>query len=243
MRRSVSETRSQDRPAKVAKKKSTPGGAELSFDREVAVAHLRAMDPAIVRLIDAVGPFTLEVETEASTFAALSRTIVYQQLNGRAAATIHGRVCAAATGDARGVPSAEDIMGLSDATLRGAGLSASKLLSLRDLASRTIAGRVPDLAQLRRLTDEAIIECLTEIRGIGPWSVQMLLMFRLGRPDVLPVDDFGVRKGFGRMLHKRVMPDRHQLERHARRWRPYRSVASWYMWRATELPAEVRLKK
>lgn len=214
----------------------------LGFDPAVAVAHLRAADPAIVRLLDHVGPFTLEIPDEASTFAALSRTIVYQQLNGRAAATIHGRVCAAATGDIAGVPTAESIMGLTDEVLRGAGLSGSKLLSLRDLATRTIAGQIPDLAELHALTDEAIIERLTEVRGIGRWSVQMLLMFRLGRPDVLPVDDFGVRKGFGRMLHKRVMPTREQLERHARRWQPYRSVASWYMWRATEVAPDVRLK-
>src|SRR5205823_14275983 len=119
--------------------------------------------------------------------------------------------------------------------LRAAGLSKNKMLALRDLAAKTIDGTVPTLTQIRRMSDEAIIEHLTQVRGIGRWTVEMLLIFRLGRPNVLPVDDYGVRKGFGIFRGKKELPSKEELQKYGERWRPYRSVASWYMWRALEL--------
>ena len=125
-------------------------------------------------------------------------------------------------------------MRASDEKLRGAGLSRSKLLSLRDLAKRTEEGAIPSLAELHGMEDQAVIERLTEVRGIGRWTVEMLLMFRLGRPDVLPVDDYGVRKGYMVAFKKRDLPTRSELEKRGRRWTPYRTAASWYLWRAAE---------
>jgi methylated-DNA-[protein]-cysteine S-methyltransferase len=206
----------------------------LGFDPRVAVAHVRGSDAALARVIDAVGPFRLELEKTASIFAALSRAIVYQQLNGKAAATIFGRVCALFP-RARHGPTAEQILDASDDALRGAGLSRSKALAWRDLARRTADGKLPTLAAARRMDDAAVIERLTEVRGIGRWTAEMLLIFHLGRPDVLPVDDYGVRKGFALAFKKRELPSRNDLERRGLRWKPYRTVASWYLWRAVEL--------
>jgi methylated-DNA-[protein]-cysteine S-methyltransferase len=213
----------------------------VPVDATAAIDHLRAVDPKFARLIDVVGPCTLAVQPETSTFAALARSIVYQQLHGRAAATIFARLCAATSGRADAAPTAEAVLALDEARLRAAGLSGSKLAGLRDLAARTVRGEIPELAALRGMTDDAIIDRLTAVRGIGRWSVEMLLMFRLGRPDVLPVDDFGVRKGLGRLLGKREMPTRDELARRGARWQPHRTIASWYLWRATELATDVRL--
>lgn len=216
--------------------------AKPAIDYRPAVVHLCATDPTLAKLIEVVGPCRLEIERERDTFTSLSRAIVYQQLTGKAAATIYGRVCAAATGRATGVLSADGLGGLDDVALRGAGLSRSKLLALRDLAARTQAGEVPSLARLQRLDDEQIIELLTRIRGVGRWTVEMLLMFRLGRPDVLPVGDYGVRKGFARAFRKRELPTPAVLAKRGARWAPHRTVASWYLWRATELPPDVSLR-
>ncbi len=207
---------------------------QAEFDPKAAVRHVRASDPTLARVIDAVGPYEIEVLKTASVFVALARSIVYQQLNGRAAATIFGRVCALYP-RARAGLRPEGILRTSDAKLRGAGLSRAKLLALRDLAEKTQAGAIPPLAALRRMDDAAIVESLTQVRGIGRWTAEMFLMFRLGRPDVLPAEDYGVRKGFAIVYHKRKLPMRKDLEKHAERWRPYRSVASWYLWRALEL--------
>jgi methylated-DNA-[protein]-cysteine S-methyltransferase len=203
----------------------------LGFDPRAAIAHLRAADPTLARLIDAVGPFRLDLRKTASVFGALSEAIVYQQLSGKAAATIYGRVCALFP---RRKPTPEGILRLSDAKLRGAGLSRAKVLALRDLAKRTTRGEVPTLAQVRRMPDDAIVERLTAVRGIGRWTAEMLLIFRLGRPDVFPVDDFGVRKGFALTFGKRTLPAPKDLEKIGARWRPYRTVASWYLWRALD---------
>ncbi len=208
----------------------------LGFDPDVAVEHLRAADPGLARVIDAVGPLELELRSTPSLFVALAEAIVYQQLTGKAAATIYGRVCALFPG-ARHGPAPEQILGASDAALRGAGLSRAKLLALRDLAERARAGEIPTLAAARRMADDAIIERLTEVRGIGRWTVQMLLIFRLARPDVLPADDYGIRKGFAAAFRKRALPARADVERRGLRWRPYRTAASWYLWRAAERAA------
>ncbi len=217
--------------------------AELGYDPIAAVAHLRDADAALARLIDSVGPFRMRIDRTSSLFLALAEAIVYQQLTGKAAATIFARVQALFPRPLEGLSPAH-IRRASDAKLRGAGLSRNKLLSLRDLAEKTLAGALPALADVHALADEAIIEQLTQVRGIGRWTVEMLLMFRLGRPDVLPVDDYGVRKGFAVAFRKRELPTAAELERRGARWKPFRSVASWYLWRAAERAKNVaRAKK
>jgi methylated-DNA-[protein]-cysteine S-methyltransferase len=210
------------------------GDGALGFDPRAAVEHLRAADPALARLIDRVGPFTLQLNRTPSIFGALAEAIVYQQLTGKAAATIYARVCALFPRAHEG-PTAANIRRATDARLRGAGLSRPKILALRDLARREDAGEVPTLADARRMDDQTILERLTAVRGIGRWTVEMLLIFRLGRPDVLPADDYGIRKGFALTFKRRDLPTRPELERRGERWKPYRTVASWYLWRAVEL--------
>jgi O-6-methylguanine DNA methyltransferase len=212
------------------------GHGGFAFDPDAAVAHVRASDPALARLIDAVGPFRMKLAGTQSLFVALAQAIVYQQLNGKAAATIFGRVCALfpQTPKTPAGPTPERVLRASDEKLRGAGLSRSKLLSLRDLARRSSDGEIPTLAEVHGMESEAIIERLTAVRGIGRWTVEMLLMFRLGRPDVLPADDYGIRKGFALTFKKRELPSRQDLEKRGARWKPYRTVASWYLWRAVE---------
>ncbi|HEY3664605.1 MAG TPA: methylated-DNA--[protein]-cysteine S-methyltransferase [Polyangiaceae bacterium] len=209
------------------------GDGQLGFDPAVAVETLRAADPKLRRLIDRIGPCRLQLKTTPSIFAALAESIVYQQLHGKAAATIFARVRALFP-RARGAITAAQILSASEQTLRGAGLSNGKYLALKDLAERTKSGSIPSLARIQKLDDEAIIEQLTEVRGIGRWTVEMLLMFRLGRPDVLPLDDFGVRKGYCIAFGTPEMPSKAELEARAERWKPYRTVASWYLWRATD---------
>jgi methylated-DNA-[protein]-cysteine S-methyltransferase len=211
------------------------GGGEFGFDPLVALDHLRAADAGLARLIDDVGAFGMRLHKTPSLFFALSEAIVYQQLNGRAAATIFARVCALFPRAHEG-PTPAHLMRMPDDKLRGAGLSQSKLLSLRDLARRTQRGELPTLEEVHSMDNEAIIERLTEVRGIGRWTVEMLLMFRLGRPDVLPVDDYGIRKGFAVAFKKRQLPKPRALDKYGARWKPYRTVASWYLWRAAERP-------
>ena len=204
----------------------------LAFDAEDAVARLRSSDPVLRRVIDSVGPFALELRRTQSIYGALVESIIYQQLSGKAAQTIYGRVCGLFP---RSRPTPEQILGASDAALRGAGLSRAKTLALRDLAEKTQAGAIPSLAKIRRMDDGAIVDCLSAVRGIGRWTAEMLLIFRLGRPDVLPVDDYGIRKGFALAHRKRALPTPKELAKHGERWRPYRTVASWYLWRALDL--------
>jgi O-6-methylguanine DNA methyltransferase len=213
------------------------GDGALGFDPAVAVEHVRASDAALARLIDAVGPFRMRLAKTPSLFGALAEAIVYQQLTAKAAATIFARVRALFPRAHEG-PTAEQILRVSDERLRAAGLSRSKLLSLRDLAQRAVAGDIPTLAEVHRMEDAAIIERLTGVRGIGRWTVEMLLIFRLGRPDVLPADDYGIRKGFAIAFKKRDLPARKDLERRGARWKPYRTVASWYLWRAVDSAKE-----
>jgi methylated-DNA-[protein]-cysteine S-methyltransferase len=209
------------------------GEDALGFDPRAAVDHLRTGDPARARVIDTVGPLDLRLKRTSSIFGALAEAIVYQQLTGKAAATIFARVCALFP-RAQDGPTAEHIVRVSDGRLRAAGLSRAKVLSLRDLAQRTRAGEIPTLAEARRIDDAALIERLTTVRGVGRWTVEMLLIFRLGRPDVLPTDDYGVRKGFAIAFKTRDLPTPGVLQKRGTRWRPYRTVASWYLWRVAE---------
>jgi 3-methyladenine DNA glycosylase/8-oxoguanine DNA glycosylase len=183
-------------------------------------------------LIDRVGPYRLQLQTTPSLFAAVAEAIVYQQLTAKAAGTIFARVCALCP---RSQLSAGRLASLSDQELRGAGLSQAKLLALKDLAERVQTRRLPTLREAAELDDEEIIARLSEVRGVGRWTAEMLLIFRLGRRDVLPVDDYGVRKGFAAAFGRAELPSKDELARRGERWKPYRSVASWYLWRATEL--------
>lgn len=221
-------------PSATRRTKGAPARRDgLGYDPEEAVKFLSRADATLAALIRRAGPFTLEVRKLHDPFEALARNIVYQQLHGNAAAAIHRRVLELFGGEKL---RPEDLLAASDESLRGAGLSAAKLASLKDLAAKTLDGTVPTLARLRRMTDDEIVERLTRVRGIGRWTVEMLLIFRLGRPDVLPVGDFAVRKGFAIAYGLDESPKPKELESYGERWRPYRSVASWYMWRATELP-------
>lgn len=210
------------------------GDGVFGFDPEVAVAHLRAADAALAQLIDTVGPFRMRLHSTPSIFGALAEAIVYQQLTAKAAGTIFARVCALFPRAHQG-PTAAQILRVSDEKLRAAGLSRSKMLSLRDLARRAIDREIPTLAEVHRMPDEEIIERLSVVRGIGRWTAEMLLIFRLGRTDVLPTDDYGVQKGFAHAFGKRKLPTRQEMEKRGARWKPYRSVASWFLWRAAEL--------
>ncbi|MFP2928424.1 DNA-3-methyladenine glycosylase family protein [Pyxidicoccus sp. 3LG] len=205
-----------------------------AFTPAVRRALVRA-DPVLGALMKRVGPFRLQLSPLHSPFAALAESIVYQQLHGRAAATIFGRVCERVGQGRRFTPQA--LLAVPDTALREAGLSANKLAAVKDLARKSLDGTVPPLSRVRRMDDAALIEHFTEVRGIGQWTVEMLLIFRLGRPDVLPVDDYGVRKGFMLAYGLPEMPKPKELLAYGERWRPWRSVVSWYLWRATELPA------
>lgn len=231
--------------------------SSVPFDAEAAVQAVCAADKQLARYIALCGPYALEPSKLSSPFAALARSIVYQQLHGKAAATILGRVVALfhmrpPSGDSArrpqsrllrpgDFPTPQQLLDAPEDALRGAGLSRNKLLALRDLAAKALDGTVPTLPRLRRMSDDEIVERLTAVRGIGRWTVEMMLMFRLGRPDVLPATDYGVRKGYMR-VYGGEMPAPKDLLAAGEKWRPYRSVASWYFWRISELPEERLLK-
>jgi 3-methyladenine DNA glycosylase/8-oxoguanine DNA glycosylase len=206
-------------------------------DTRAALRHLRRSDPRLAKAIAQVGRCGLEFTPTRSPFHSLLRAITYQQLSGKAAATIHGRVLALFP--AEHGPHPELLLELPDAALRSAGLSRNKLLAIRDLAAKALDGTVPDMRGLKALGDEEIIERLTQVRGVGRWTVEMLLIFTLGRPDVLPVTDLGIRKGFQRAYGMRKLPAYSTLERAGRLWSPHRSIASWYLWRIADGDAEL----
>jgi len=190
----------------------------------------------------------LRLKPTHSTLEALLESIVYQQLHGNAAKAIHGRVLALFPDE---TPTAEELLRVSDADLRAAGLSANKLAAVRDLAEKSLTGTVPPLSKLHRMPDEEVCARLTTVRGIGVWTAQMLLIFRMGRPNVLPVSDYGVRKGFaltygklraGMPVTAADLPTAEVMERRAARWLPWQSVASWYLWRACDLPHQKETK-
>ena len=205
---------------------------KFRYEPAEALAHLRAGDEVLAGVMDRIGPFALELRGVGSIFEALLRSIVHQQLNGNAAATIHGRVLAVL--ERHGGHTAEALTRASDEELRAAGLSRGKLAAVRDLAAKCIAGSVPTLRQSNGLTDDELVARLTQVRGIGPWTVHMLLIFYLGRPDVMPTGDFGIRLAFRKLYRKRRDPKPDAILKHARRWQPYRSIASWYLWRSLD---------
>jgi DNA-3-methyladenine glycosylase II len=202
----------------------------MSTSHRSALAHLRRADPVIGAIIDRVGACRMEVRRSGTHFDALVRSIVFQQLSGKAAGTIHRRFCALYP---RNRPRAELVLATDDTRLRGAGLSRQKVAYLRDLSSRVVDRSLP-LAHLGRLSDEAILEHLVQVKGIGKWTVQMFLMFRLGRPDVLPDLDLGVQNAIQRAYGLKKRPTPKEVLRIGERWRPHASVASWYLWRSLE---------
>ena len=196
-----------------------------------AIAHLKKVDPVMASVIDSVGRCTLMPRTEWTHFDALVRSIVYQQLSGKAAATIHGRVLGL-IGDGAEAPG--KIIATSHEALRSAGLSTAKANYVRNLAEHVLDGSLP-VESLHEMGDDEIITSLTQVKGIGRWSAQMFLMFRLGRPDVLPELDLGVQKGIQKAYRLRKLPTPQQVLKRGSKWAPYRTVASWYMWRILEV--------
>ncbi|MDH5624656.1 MAG: DNA-3-methyladenine glycosylase 2 family protein [Nitrospira sp.] len=184
------------------------------------------------RLIRAAGPFTLMPRNRRTPFESLARAIAYQQLHDKAAESILKRFIALFPG--RRFPKPIELLAMKSEAIRQAGFSHPKIAALRDLAAKTLDGTVPTNRVIRGLDDDAIVERLIAVRGIGRWTVEMLLIFKLGRPDVLPVDDFGVRNGFRIAYGLREMPTPTEVLRHGERWKPYRTAASWYLWRAAD---------
>jgi DNA-3-methyladenine glycosylase II len=223
----------------------------LPFDLAFAMQHLSAKDEKLATLIAETVQFQIDMEAAQSPYEALMESIAYQSISGKAAATIFGRV--KALGSNGRAPSPEEMLGLRKPVLRKAGLSGAKILAMKDLAQKTIDGVVPTLEQAQKLSDEDLVERLVSVRGIGAWTVEMFLIFNLGRPDVLPIHDLGVKKGWSVTYGKKHMPKPKELLAFGEQWRPYRTVASWYMWRAFEragyavtnkiLPAKVRRKR
>src|ERR1700686_2221451 len=204
----------------------------LPFDLRIAKAALAAKDERLARLIEETVEFQIEMESMDSPYEALMESIAYQSISGKAAATIFARI--KALGSNGRPPSPEQMLKLRTATLRKAGLSEAKVLAMKDLARRTIDGIVPTREQAEKMSDAELVERLDSVRGIGAWTVEMFLIFNLGRPDVLPIHDLGVKKGWSGTYGKKHMPKPKEPPAPGQRWPPSRTIASWYMWRAFE---------
>jgi 3-methyladenine DNA glycosylase/8-oxoguanine DNA glycosylase len=198
-----------------------------------ALKHLRHSDKRMASLIESVGACTLRVNRKAEPFQALVRSVTYQQLNGTAAETIYNRMLALFP---KPFPTPQQLIDEPVERMRSAGLSGAKTAAIKDIALKARDGIVPPRSDAQRLGDAELVERLTTIRGVGPWTVEMLLIFTLGRRDVLPVTDFGVRKGFAITYSLKELPPPKELMKHGERWRPFRSIAAWYLWRACDLP-------
>ena len=206
--------------------------SHLPFDLSAAMNHLTAKDQKLAELMTATLPFQMDADPLQSPYEALLESIAYQSISGKAAATIFGRIKAlSAAGRA---PTPEEMLKLRKSALRKAGLSGAKILAMKDLAQKTLEGVVPTREQAQTMSDEELVERLTSVRGIGAWTVEMFLIFTLGRPDVLPIHDLGVKKGWAVTYGKKHMPKPKELLAFGEQWRPYRTIASWYMWRAFE---------
>src|SRR3989475_9326975 len=208
------------------------------MNHDDAHRHLSATDARMAELIARSRRYNIAPSLAIRPFDALAESIAYQQLNGKAAATIWGRVRALYPKTKWLDPA--KVLATPDEKLRGAGLSRSKTAAIKDLAAKTLDGTVPTGRALLRMSDDEIIARLTQVRGIGRWTVEMLLLFDLGRPDVWPVADYGVQKGFAKTFGRRKLPTPKQLMKLGEKWRPYRSVAAWYIWRALEAPEKLR---
>jgi len=205
--------------------------SRLRYNRQAAVVHLCEQCEPLSGFIVQQGPLKLKVSKETDLFSALSQAIVYQQLSGKAAGTIHGRFC---TLFGSFPPNAKKATRLSIEALRSVGLSQNKALAIQDLAQKSVDGSLFSMQKIGRLDDQAVIENLVQVRGIGPWTAQMLLIFTLGRPDVLPAADLGVQKGVQAVYRLKALPTPDEVLQRTRHLAPYRSAASWYFWRAAD---------
>jgi 3-methyladenine DNA glycosylase/8-oxoguanine DNA glycosylase len=205
----------------------------LPFDHVAAHEFLTRNDPHLAEVITRTGEFQFKLDECESVYESLLEAIAYQSISGKAAAKIFSRIQALG---ANGIcPTPAEILKIRIPTLRKAGLSQAKALAMKDLAQKTIDGVVPTLEDAQKMSDEELVERLISVRGIGAWTVEMFLIFRLGRPDVLPIHDLGVQKGWAITYRKRKIPKPKELLKFGERWRPWRTVASWYMWRAVHL--------
>jgi DNA-3-methyladenine glycosylase II len=202
------------------------------FDLRLAMQHLAAKDQNLAKIMDGTLEYRIRIDDAGSPYEVLLRSVVYQSISGKAAATIFARIKSMGM-DGR-VPAPQEMLRLRKSALRKAGLSGAKIAAMKDLARKTLAGVVPSFEEAEKLADEELVQRLTQIRGIGAWTVEMFLIFRLGRPDVLPIHDLGIKKGWAVTYDKKHMPSPKELLAFGERWRPYRTVASWYMWRACE---------
>lgn len=201
-----------------------------AFDAKEAICALTKADPLLGRAIRRHGAYALIIHRGGTPFSLLAHAVINQQLSGKAAATIEARLIAALGGAC----TPQTVAAAKFDILRGAGLSRAKATTLHDLAAKTLDGTIPSFAKLRRMSDDAVIEHLTQVKGIGLWTAQMFLMFSLGRPDVMPAHDLGVRKGFQRVYGHDALPVPKAVLEYAEIWRPWRSIASWYLWRAAD---------
>jgi 3-methyladenine DNA glycosylase/8-oxoguanine DNA glycosylase len=207
--------------------------SSMPFDHRQAVAHLSQVDARLAQLIEKSIEFRLNIDETQTPYHSLLRAITYQSIAGKAAEVIFARI--KALGSNGQCPTPEELLRVPTHKLRKAGLSGAKVKAVRDLAQKTIEGVVPSLEQAHKMSDQELVDRLVSVRGIGAWTVEMFLIFRLGRPDVLPIHDYGVQKGFALTYGKRTIPKPRDLAKFGERWRPYRTVASWYLWRAVEL--------
>lgn len=205
-----------------------------AFGRK-AVAHLKKVDPVLAKVIETVGTYKGWPTGNGTHFDAVCRSIVFQQLSGKAAGTIHGRFVGLYGGR---TPLPGELANTPDDKLRAVGLSRQKSAYLKDLGARVASGEVP-IETLHELTDSEVIAALTQVKGIGRWTAQMFMMFRLGRPDVLPDLDLGVQKAIQRAYRLRKLPTPEKVLKIGAKWAPYRTVASWYLWRSIDTPAPV----
>jgi len=210
---------------------TAPEPGNYPYDVAAAVEGFRTNDPDLYELIAEIGEYRLELRDAMTPFEALVRSIVYQQLSGYAADSILKRVLSLYGDD---FPTPQAVLKTQDETLRSCGLSRAKTLAVKDLAEKQAGGELPEPSQIESASDQELIEAYTIVRGIGPWTVEMLLIFNLGRSDVLPVTDLGVRRGFMVAFGGNDLPSAKELASHGERWRPYRSIASWYLWRAAD---------
>ena len=203
-----------------------------------ASKHLSQVDRVLARVIRKVGPVHVTPSRGTSPYRSLVHAVAHQQLTGKAAMTILGRVLALYPG--KKFPAPADLLATPDRKLRAAGFSRAKVRAVKDIAAKTLAGVVPPTCRaMTTMTDDEIVERLTSVRGVGRWTVEMMLIFTLGRPDVWPVDDYGVRKGLAMLYKLKELPTKQEMVEFGERWRPHRSAAAWYLWRACDLQAAV----
>jgi 3-methyladenine DNA glycosylase/8-oxoguanine DNA glycosylase len=222
---------------------STTSKLALPFDHVEAHAHLSRADKRLAGLISRVGEFQFKLDECDSVYESLLEAITHQSIAGKAAQVIFARIMA--LGANGRCPTPQELLSVRKSKLRKVGLSHAKIAAVRDLAQKTIEGVVPTIEEAHKMSDQELVDRLISVRGIGAWTVEMFLIFRLGRPDVLPIHDYGVQKGFAITYRKKAIPKPRDLAEFGERWRPYRTVASWYMWRAVQLagPAARKITK